>query len=128
MPLRWHYCKYSALKTKNIYAGLEVLIAVAMKSSVFCDITSCSPVKASRRFGRTHRIHFRGRKVGVLLAAYFISVSCLAYSSSLKVEVIRSSETSAAFTRLYAVIKLKIELFGVNLVLNKISRFWHLKG
>jgi hypothetical protein len=32
-------------------AGFEVLIAVVMKSSIFCDITPCSPIKVNRRFG-----------------------------------------------------------------------------
>jgi hypothetical protein len=29
----------------------EVLTAMFMKKSVFCDITTCNPLKANRRFG-----------------------------------------------------------------------------
>jgi hypothetical protein len=31
--------------------GFDVLTAVAMRSSVFSEITKCSPVKAKRHFG-----------------------------------------------------------------------------
>jgi hypothetical protein len=37
----------------------EVLIAVVMKSSIFWDLTQCSPLKFNRRFGGTCRLHFR---------------------------------------------------------------------
>jgi hypothetical protein len=32
------------------YVGFEVLTGVTTKSSIFRDITSCSPVKVNRRF------------------------------------------------------------------------------
>jgi hypothetical protein len=34
-----------------------------MKSSVFCGITPCSPLKVSRRFGKTCRLYIQGRKI-----------------------------------------------------------------
>jgi hypothetical protein len=43
--------------------GLNVLTAVGMKSYIFWNINSCSPVKDNRRFGGTYRLHFQGRKV-----------------------------------------------------------------
>jgi hypothetical protein len=61
--------------------GFEVLTAVVMKSSVFGVITPCSN-----------------------LAACIILISCLAYSSTLKMEVTCYSETSINFyqtTRYY---------------------------
>jgi hypothetical protein len=32
---------------------------VAMNSSIFCDITPCSPVKVIRRFGRTYSFYLQ---------------------------------------------------------------------
>jgi hypothetical protein len=46
------------------YAGFEVLTAVVMKSSIFWDITMCSPLKVNRRFGRICRLHLEGRRIG----------------------------------------------------------------
>jgi hypothetical protein len=40
------------------HRGFEVLTAVVMKSSIFWDITSCSPFKANRRFGGKCRLCF----------------------------------------------------------------------
>jgi hypothetical protein len=34
-----------------------------MKSSVFLDITPCSPLKVNRRFGGTYRLHLRSRRL-----------------------------------------------------------------
>jgi hypothetical protein len=62
-----------------------------MKSSIYWDITRCSPVKVNRRFGEVYRLY---------LAVLLMLVSCLAYSLTLKMEAVRSSVTS---TRLYGV-------------------------
>jgi hypothetical protein len=69
------------------YAGFEVLTEVDMNSSFFWDITPCSPLKFSRRFGRICRLHFQG-------LAY-----CMAYLSTIKIEMACSSETSDDFNR-----------------------------
>jgi hypothetical protein len=37
--------------------GLEVVTAVAMKSFIFSDIISCSPLKINRRFGETCHLY-----------------------------------------------------------------------
>jgi hypothetical protein len=58
-----------------------------LKSSVFWYITPCSPLKVTRRFEGTCRLHLQ-----VLLAAFFMLVYCLAYSSTLKVQATCSSE------------------------------------
>jgi hypothetical protein len=34
-----------------------------VKSSIFWDITPCSPFKANRRFGGTYCLHFQGRRI-----------------------------------------------------------------
>jgi hypothetical protein len=38
-----------------------VLTAVIMKSTIFWDITLCSPLKVNRRFGGIYRLHLQGR-------------------------------------------------------------------
>jgi hypothetical protein len=74
-----------------------------LKSSVLWDITPCSPLKTSRLFGGTCRLHFQGRKKSVNqkktadLAICFILVYCLAYSLTLKMQPTCSSETSVDF-------------------------------
>jgi hypothetical protein len=84
-----------------------------MNSSISWDITPCSPLKVNRRFGGTCRFHFQNRisqetsvKAGgkeshlsLCLPAAFTLVSCLAYSSTLKMEVTCFSETSVDFQR-----------------------------
>jgi hypothetical protein len=44
-------------------AGFEVITAVVMKSTIFCDITPCSPLKVNRRFGGTYRLHLQGKRI-----------------------------------------------------------------
>jgi hypothetical protein len=61
-----------------------VLTAMVMTSSIFCDITPCSPLKVTRRFRGSPRD--------------FTLVSCSAYST-LKMEANCSSETSVVFQR-----------------------------
>jgi hypothetical protein len=56
------------------------------KSSIFWDM-SCTSLKVNRRFG------------GAFTAAYFMLVSCLAYSSTLKMEAPYSTEKSVGFQR-----------------------------
>jgi hypothetical protein len=82
-----------------------------MMSSIFWDITPCSPMKVDRRFGGTCRSHFHGRRVNqelsqqeagrnrVLFAAHFMLFSRLAYYSTLETEATCSTETSADFHR-----------------------------
>jgi hypothetical protein len=42
--------------------GFEVFTAVVTKSTIFWDITTCSPLSVSRRFGGTYRLHLQSRK------------------------------------------------------------------
>jgi hypothetical protein len=58
-----------------------------MTNSFFWDITLCSPLKVSQRFGRMCRLHLQG-------LAY-----CLAYPSTMNIEATCSSETSDDFNR-----------------------------
>jgi hypothetical protein len=43
-----------------LYGGFEVLTAVAMKNSIFCDITTCRPAKDNRSFAGTYLLHHQG--------------------------------------------------------------------
>jgi hypothetical protein len=43
--------------------GLEVFTAVVMKSIIFWDMTPCSPLSCTRRFGGTYRLHLQGRRI-----------------------------------------------------------------
>jgi hypothetical protein len=45
-----------------LIVGFEILRAVVMKSSIFWDITPCSPLKVNRSFRETHRLDLQGRR------------------------------------------------------------------
>jgi hypothetical protein len=67
---------------------------MVMESSIFWDIYELySPSEVSRRFGGTCHLQ-QGQR-----ATYFMLVSYLAYSSTLKMEETCSSETSVDFQR-----------------------------
>jgi hypothetical protein len=88
------------------YVGFEFLTAVAMKSTIFCDITPCSPLKANRRseehIASIFRVEYAEQdisvKSGLGLPPAFMLVSCSAYST-LKMESVCSSETTVYFQR-----------------------------
>jgi hypothetical protein len=77
----------------------DALTAVAMKSSIFSDITLFRPVKVSRGFGETYHLHLQGRR-GSLFDIYFMLVYFWAYFSTMKVEATRSPGTSVDFERI----------------------------
>jgi hypothetical protein len=62
-----------------------------MKSAVFWDMTPCTSC-VNRNFGGTYRLHLQGRKIHELKPPAHAD-SSLADFSSLKMEVIYSSET-----------------------------------
>jgi hypothetical protein len=47
----------------NTAKNLKILTAMVMKSSIFWDITPCSPLKVNRHFGGTYRLHRQGRSL-----------------------------------------------------------------
>jgi hypothetical protein len=65
-----------------------------MKTVGLWDITSGSPSKVDRRFVGTGRLR---KKQVADLATSFVLVSCLAYSLTLKMEAVCSSERSVEF-------------------------------
>jgi hypothetical protein len=88
--------------------GFEVLTAVGMKSTIFWDVTPCSPLRVNRRFGGTCRLRLQGRinnfskkpaskqVASTLLVYHMLACWFLAENipSTLKMEAICSSETS----------------------------------
>jgi hypothetical protein len=46
-----------------LFVGFEVLTAVVMKSSVFCDITPLSPVNVNGHFRGICRLHLEVRRI-----------------------------------------------------------------
>jgi hypothetical protein len=71
------------------YVGFKFLTVVDTKRPIFWDNTSCIPLKIKGLFGG----------MSPLLAILFTLVSCLAYSSTPKMEMTRPSETSVDFQR-----------------------------
>jgi hypothetical protein len=51
--------------------GYEVLTVVVMKSTIFCDMIPCSPLKANHRFGDISP-PFQGRRIS-LLSCWFLA-------------------------------------------------------
>jgi hypothetical protein len=75
-----------------------------LKSTIFFDITPYSPLKVNRRFGGTYRLHLQSRRISRAKNQREIRcqaelASCSAYSSTMKMEAIFSSETSGDFQR-----------------------------
>jgi hypothetical protein len=70
-----------------------------MKNAVFWDVAPCRSSGLSRRFGGTYRLHLKGRKIRERsLQPPAHAGSSLADFSTLKMEAIRSSETSVKST------------------------------
>jgi hypothetical protein len=49
-------------KPTQYYVEFEVLVAVTVKNTVFCIVTSCSSER-TQRFGGTYRLYLHSRKV-----------------------------------------------------------------
>jgi hypothetical protein len=77
---------------QKIHVRFEVFTAVTMKNAVFWDLGPCRSCM-NRRFGGMYHLHLHGRKIRDLPPLAH-SGSSLADFSVLKMEAIRSSETS----------------------------------
>jgi hypothetical protein len=67
-----------------------------VKSTIFWDITPCTPLKVNGRFRETCRLHLQGRRKQVANRCHLLSCWFLAQLnfSTLKMEAICSSKTS----------------------------------
>jgi hypothetical protein len=76
--------------------SLKIELTVFMKNTMFLAKTSCSPLKVNGLFGETYRLQLQRRRIRQARNQREAAtlVSCLAYSSTLKIETIYSSETS----------------------------------
>jgi hypothetical protein len=95
---------FSDFTLHKFYVGFEVLTAVVKESSIFWDITPCSPLKVNWSFRGTYRFHLQDRRISRARYQWESRwqaklVSCSAYSSTLKMEALCSSETSVDFQR-----------------------------
>jgi hypothetical protein len=83
----------------NQKTKIPLPLPAVMKSSIFWDITPCSP---SRRFGGACRHHLQGRRISQARhqrESRWQAQLCLPHSLTLKVKVTCSSETSVDFQR-----------------------------
>jgi hypothetical protein len=98
------------LKYKRLYLTESILRKTThiMKSSIFWDMTLCSPLKVNWCFRGTHRFHLQGQRIfwaryqhesRLCLAPASSLASCSAYSSTLKMEVICFCKTLVDFQR-----------------------------
>jgi hypothetical protein len=102
-------------KSRTVFPTAEIIYFIVLNniilmSSVFWDIRAYTPLKVNRNYGGTCRLHPQGRRISqarnqhevgsmqALLTAYFMLVSCLAYSAP-KMKATYSSETSVSFQR-----------------------------
>jgi hypothetical protein len=72
-PTKWGLCAVKQVMEGPVHlywvmiwftwTEVEFLRAVVMKSSIFWDIMSCSPLKVNRSYGGTGRLHIQGLRV-----------------------------------------------------------------
>jgi hypothetical protein len=76
----------------------------------------CSPLKVNQSFGGTCLLHLQVRRINRARnqreCGWQTMVSCTAHSSTVKMEVKYSSETSVDFSGLYGVVSQRMELFA----------------
>lgn len=83
-------------KLKSVYVGYEALTTVVVKSSILWNITPCNTLKINLCFGETCRFHLQSRNQREARRSLLTLVSCLIYSTTLKMKAC-SSETSLDF-------------------------------
>jgi hypothetical protein len=99
------------------YIEFEGITAMVMKSSIFWDITPCSPLEVNRRLGGTCRFHLQGRIISQgrnqseswWQAPYWFLAWLFIWSWRWRLHV--APKRSLTFNGLHGVISQKIELF-----------------
>jgi hypothetical protein len=88
---------YTKITGSNPAQGIFLLPSVSCKSSIFCDITQCSPLKVNRPFTGTCRLHLQGRRISKARNQHGTGIR--QSNQILKMELRCSSETSVTFQR-----------------------------
>jgi hypothetical protein len=115
-PIHVEFLLHKAILTGVSFLGyLTRLISNStLKMCIFWGIMPCSPLKVNRRFRGTCHFQLQDRRISKARNHHEAGSkhsSCLAYSSTMKMEPICSSESSVDFNGLHGVISQKIELF-----------------
>jgi hypothetical protein len=68
LPQIWYQTVQTLVSKMVTHGTLKCIVAskanqMFQKSTIFWDITPCSPLKVSRRYGGTYRLHHRGRRI-----------------------------------------------------------------
>jgi hypothetical protein len=103
----WFLKKCSAAWNKSVFVEFHFLTAVAMKSIVFWEITSCSPLKVNRCFG------------GALLAICFHADILLGFFFLPRKWLYVPPKRRLNFNELYGVISQQLVLFKSVLLLRR---------
>jgi hypothetical protein len=100
LELRWltNRCPipFTGMCLLTRWPAMGINVTILMKSSASWDITSCSPLKASRHFGWTCRLHLQVRRI-----------SRAKYQRGSR----RQAEQAETFNGLHGVTSQKIEIF-----------------
>jgi hypothetical protein len=92
MSLTFFHTFLEPLWKKKRHISFEVFTMVTMKNAIFWDVAPCRSC-VNRLFGGTYRLHLQGRKIrgwGTSVSRWLQTADF----STLKMEVIRTSETS----------------------------------
>jgi hypothetical protein len=118
------------IQTNKEHVGFEVLTAVVIKSSVFWDMTQCSPLKVDRRFRGTCPLHRQcwrvsQREISVKQATIFASLTLQPWRWRWQF----TPKRRLTFNGLHGVISQKVELFKQRTrhILKTITLYWVVK-
>jgi hypothetical protein len=92
----------------TVFLGFEVFTAVVMRSTIFWDITPCSPLSVNRRFGGAYCLHLQGRR----------------NKFSKKPAIKQVASLRLTLNRLHGVISQKVILFKQSLFQSVVSNPW----
>jgi hypothetical protein len=102
----------------NHHVGFEVLTAVVVTSTIFWDITPCSPFSVNRCFGRIYRLHLHGRK-NLLATCFHAGFLLYLFCRPWRWSQYFPPKLRLILNGLHGVISQKIVLFGNHHVLHR---------
>jgi hypothetical protein len=86
---------------QSICVGFQFLTAVLMKNPIFWDITPCSPLKISRRFGETCRFHLQDRRLSQARNQHEVHVGSSACGHCLHSAITKNTDEELQFSGIY---------------------------